>query len=127
MALTVNPVLALLPADPEPDPGTEGWEKPPPAGPDAPGGGGAESRWRTGTGGAVRKRFHADVPLQEAVLHFLVAEQPHGEEDGGLEVLNMTWKLVVRDLRSGVRFQHREIIFCWEGWRAGIFCGFVLG
>lgn len=74
----------MPPVDPEPDAGPEGREKPPPAGPNAPGGGGAESRWRTGTSGAVRKRFHTDFPLQETFLYFLVAKEPRGAENGGL-------------------------------------------
>lgn len=83
MIVWLNP--SPSPADPEPDPGTEGWEKPTPAGPDAPGGGGAESGWRAGTSGAVRKRFHTDFPLQETVLHFLVAEEPREAEDDGVD------------------------------------------
>ena len=104
--ITHNPFSAILSLqDPQPVSGSERWQKPPPAGSDAPSGG----RNGQGTPEGQQRVVHTELPEPEALLHLVVKEGRKQHEAGprrGEDVL-VVWIEGRNPVSSVCGFQQR--------------------
>ena len=92
--------------DPQPVSGAEGRQKPPPAGPDAPGDGGDG----TGASESQQRVIHTELPEQEALLHLVVKEWKKRRHKAGPqpeEGVKVVWIEERNPVSSVCRFQER--------------------